>query len=66
MLNQLLGNGSRKRECMDFIFPVVVKVNNPVGSRVNVFKLRIQRQSCKIRNLPIQRSNDTLFYVTQI
>ena len=65
MLNQLLGNGSKKRECMD-LFPVVVKVNNPVGSRVNVFKLRIQRQCCKIRNLSIQRSTDTVFYVTQI
>ena len=65
MLNQLLGNGSRKRESMH-LFPIVVKVN-PVDSRVNVFsKLRIQRQRCKIRNLSIQRSTDTVFYVTQI
>ena len=64
MLNQLLGNGSRKRECMG-LFPVVVKVN-PVSSRVNVFKLRIQRQRCKIRNLSMQRFTDTMFYVTQI
>ena len=64
MLNQLLGNGSRKRECMH-LFPVVVKVN-PVGARVNVFKLTIQRQRCKIRNLSMQRFTDTIFHVTQI
>ena len=64
MLNQLLGNGNRKRECMH-LFPVVVEVH-PVGSRVNVFKLRIQLQCCKIRNLSMQRSTDTMFYVTQI